>query len=72
MDNAEAYVKHVVRHVVTECAEDLAFFNSHVDKQLTARLTTLVEQPFARVSYCEAVQLLQVPARMRSPRCVPR
>jgi hypothetical protein len=59
MDNAEAYVKYVVNHVRTHNAEDLAFFGSFVDKELLGRLTRLVEEPFARVSYTEAVGLLQ-------------
>ena len=59
MDNAEAYVKYVVKHVQESCAEDLAFFGSFVDKELLGRLEKLVEQPFARVTYTEAVELLQ-------------
>ena len=59
MDNAEAYVKYVVKHVQESCAEDMAFFGSFVDKELLGRLEKLVEQPFARVTYTEAVELLQ-------------
>jgi len=59
MDNAEAYVKYVVRHVLDTCAADLAFFGQHVDKGLLTRLTKLVDEPFARVSYSEAIELLQ-------------
>jgi asparaginyl-tRNA synthetase len=59
MDNAEAYVKYVVGHVMEHCSADLTFFGSFVDKELLPRLTKLVEQPFARVSYTEAVELLQ-------------
>jgi len=59
MDNAEAYVKYVVNHVLQTCAEDVAFFNSFVDKELSSRLSKLVSEDFARVSYTEAVELLQ-------------
>merc|ERR1719453_724792 len=44
---------------MNECSSDIEFFSSMVDKELEARLTKLVEQPFARVSYSEAVELLQ-------------
>ena len=59
MDNAEKYVKYVVGHVMKECASDMGFFSSFVDKELSGRLTRLVEEPFARVTYTEAVEMLQ-------------
>ncbi|TFJ87667.1 hypothetical protein NSK_001017 [Nannochloropsis salina CCMP1776] len=59
MRNAEAYVKAIVRHVLKECEEDLAFFEKFYDKTLMARLKTLVSESFARVEYTEAVRLLQ-------------
>jgi len=59
IDNAERFVKHVVKHALETCPDDLAFFNSFYDKTLLTRLNKLVEQPFARVEYSEAVSLLQ-------------
>ncbi|EKX34562.1 asparaginyl-tRNA synthetase [Guillardia theta CCMP2712] len=59
MENAEAYVKFVVKHALETCGEDLAFFNQMYDKTLLERLKDLVEKPFAKVSYSEAVELLQ-------------
>merc|ERR1719201_807521 len=59
MDNAEAYVKHVVNHVLATCAPDLDFFNSFVDKGLKERLAAVASKPFARVSYTEAVGMLR-------------
>jgi len=59
MANAEAFVKHVVGHVLEHCAEDLRFFQQFFDKGLTARLERVRDQPFARVEYREAVALLQ-------------
>ena len=59
MDNAEAYVKYVVRHVLDTCASDLTVFTNFVDKTLVERLTKLVEEDFVRVSYGEAIELLQ-------------
>ena len=59
MDNAEAYVKHTVKYVMEKCVNDLAFFEKFMDKSLNARLSKLVENPFVRIPYREAVKLLQ-------------
>jgi asparaginyl-tRNA synthetase len=59
MDNAEAYVKHVVGHVLERSAEDMAFFGQFVDKGLPARLEALIREPFARVRYADAVEMLR-------------
>ena len=59
MDLAEELVKHVVADVIDNCAEDLELFCKFVDKGLRERLDFVRERPFARVSYTEAVELLQ-------------
>ncbi|HTX65191.1 MAG TPA: asparagine--tRNA ligase [Opitutaceae bacterium] len=58
MELAEAFVKHLIRDVRTHCAEDLELFAKFVDKGLLARLDFVLERPFQRVSYTEAVELL--------------
>jgi asparaginyl-tRNA synthetase len=55
--NAEAYVKYVVKHVLDTCPEDMQFFNDMNDKTLLERLDAVVNTPFARVTYPEAIQL---------------
>jgi asparaginyl-tRNA synthetase len=59
MDNAEELVKHVVGHVLDSCQEDLQFFQKFFDPDLTQRLADLVQQPFARVPYRDAVAYLR-------------
>ena len=59
MDNAENMLRFVVKHVLENCQEDLAFFNKFYDKQLLKRLQKVVDQPFVRVSYRDAVAYLQ-------------
>jgi asparaginyl-tRNA synthetase len=59
MDNAEGMVKFVVKHVLDSCDEDLTFFNKFYDKELKTRLTKVVDQPFARVAYRDAIGFLQ-------------
>lgn len=59
MGNAEQFVKYVVQHALKECTADLDFFQQFMDKNLKTRLQDLVDKPFARVSYTEAIALLQ-------------
>ena len=58
MDLAEAFVKHLIRDIRTHCAEDLELFAKFVDKELLARLDFVLERPFQRISYTDAVELL--------------
>ena len=55
----EAMVKHIIRRVMERCPDDLAFFNSFVDKGLLERLEHVVSSDFGRVTYTEAVKLLK-------------
>ena len=59
MDNAEAMLKSVVQHVLEQCSSDLAFFQKFYEKNLMERLERVVSEPFARVSYREAIGYLQ-------------
>uniref|UniRef100_A0A7S2MHU0 asparagine--tRNA ligase n=1 Tax=Octactis speculum TaxID=3111310 RepID=A0A7S2MHU0_9STRA len=59
MDNAENFVKFVVSQALAKCRDDLDFFNQFYDKSLIERLQRVVNEPFARVSYREAISLLQ-------------
>lgn len=59
MDLAEDLTREVVRRVLRRCAQDIDLFNRYVDTSLLDRLSTLVNEPFARVSYTEAVEILQ-------------
>lgn len=56
---AEDMVKSVVAYVLQHCPSELEFFNQFFDKTLLQRLTTLVETDFGRISYTDAVALLE-------------
>jgi len=58
MDIAEAYLKFVVQYVFDQCSEDLEFFDKWVEKGLINRLKNVVQTPFKRLTYTEAVDLL--------------
>ncbi len=59
MQLAEDMVRYVTKHVMTHCAADLELFCKFVDKALQERLDTILNQPFGRVSYTEAIGILQ-------------
>ncbi len=59
MDNAEAMLKYVIRAVMERCPGELAMLNKFVDKGLLERLEHVAGSDFARVSYTEAVQILE-------------
>ena len=59
MDNAEAMIKSVVGHLLTTCTDELNFFNSFYDKELLNKLNKLVKDEFVRVSYTDAVKILE-------------
>ncbi len=59
MDTAEAMAKSVIHQVLDTCPDEMAFFNQFFDKTLLERLTALVDSEFARVSYTDAVALLE-------------
>jgi len=59
MTCAEEYLAYCVRWALEHCGNDLEFFNQWVDKSLLERLEQLVEGGYRRVSYTEAIDLLQ-------------
>ena len=59
IDVAEALIRHLVSDVLENCPDEIDFFNRFVDKTLRERLEHVVAKPFVRVSYTEAVEILQ-------------
>ncbi|MGN1095252.1 MAG: asparagine--tRNA ligase, partial [Eubacteriales bacterium] len=59
MELAEAMTKYVINHVLTACAPELEFFNKFVDNTLLERLHNIVNNDFARVTYTDAIKLLE-------------
>ncbi len=59
MDLAEEFVKAMAGVMLERCAEDLSFFSRFVDKQVESRMRFVVERPFQRLSYREAVEILR-------------
>jgi len=63
MELGEAFIKAMARYVQEHCAEDLSLFTKFVDKGLPERLRFVVERPFVRVPYAEAVEILKKSGR---------
>ncbi|MFV0339097.1 MAG: asparagine--tRNA ligase [Parachlamydiaceae bacterium] len=59
MDNAEGYLKFVLKYVLENCPEDMQFFDKHVSNGLVERLRHVVDTPFERTSYTFAVRILE-------------
>ena len=59
MDTAEAMIKYIISDVMERCPDEMAFFNSFVDKGLVERLRHVASSDFARVSYTDAIELLK-------------
>ncbi|RMG38657.1 MAG: asparagine--tRNA ligase [Planctomycetota bacterium] len=59
MDLAEEFIKYVIRRVQQRCADDLEFFNQRIDNTLSDTLANITENRFVRLSYTEAVEILQ-------------
>jgi len=58
MDLAEDFLKYLINNTLDNCQEDLEFLNKMVDKELLERLRFVVEHPFERKSYTEAIEIL--------------
>jgi asparaginyl-tRNA synthetase len=59
MDLAEDFVKYLITHALDNCIDDLEFLNKMYDKKLIARLGSIVENDFRRLSYTEAIDILE-------------
>ncbi len=56
---AEDMLKYIIKYVLAEAPEEMEFFNKFVDKGLIERLNGVIGSDFARVTYTEAVKLLE-------------
>jgi asparaginyl-tRNA synthetase len=59
MDLAEQIVKYLIYDIQSTCQEELGLFAKFVDKDLNSRLDFVIERPFQRITYTDAVDLLR-------------
>ena len=55
---AERLLKSVTQRVLNDCETDLGFFQQRIDNTVLERLTNIVDQPFVRVTYSDAIDIL--------------
>ena len=56
---AEDFLKHLSRHVLDNCQEDMEFFNKWYADSTIATLEGIASSEFERITYTEAVKLLE-------------
>jgi asparaginyl-tRNA synthetase len=56
---AEEFLKYIFKYVLENCTEDLEFFNQWIDKSLLDNAQNIINHEFARVTYTEAINLLE-------------
>ena len=59
MDLAEEFVKYLIVDARKHCREEMELFARFVDKELLARLDFVIDRPFQRITYADAVDLLK-------------
>ncbi|NCC13500.1 MAG: asparagine--tRNA ligase, partial [Spirochaetia bacterium] len=59
MEIAEAFLKYLFKTVLEKCSEDMAFFSKFVESGMEETLRTIVDTPFAHLTYTEAVKELE-------------
>lgn len=59
MDLAEEMMKYLVNYILKECPEEIEFFNKFIDDSLQQRLKDLASAKFKRITYTEAIEILE-------------
>jgi asparaginyl-tRNA synthetase len=55
---AEALLKYIFKAVLDERADDMAFFEERIEKGVIAKLQAIVDTPFVRMDYGDAIKVL--------------
>nr|WP_320037391.1 asparagine--tRNA ligase [uncultured Bacteroides sp.] len=59
MQLAEDFIKFCVKWALDNCIEDIQFLNNMFDKELIARLQSVLDDEFVRLPYTEGVKILE-------------
>lgn len=59
MELAEDMIKFIFRYVLDNAPEEMEFFNNFIDKTVIERLTNVINSDFERITYTEAVKILE-------------
>ncbi|MBR4136253.1 MAG: asparagine--tRNA ligase [Bacteroidales bacterium] len=58
MDLAEDFIKYLVQYALDNNMDDLRFLNDMFDKELINRLESVLKEPFVRLDYTSAIDIL--------------
>lgn len=58
LDFIEAQIKYVVTQLINQHLDDLEFFDKYVEKGLVEMLRGVIETPFSRLKYVDAIETL--------------
>jgi asparaginyl-tRNA synthetase len=56
---AERLLKYILKAVLEERPDDMAFFEERIEKGIIAKLQGIVDKPFVRMDYTEAIRILE-------------
>ena len=59
MDIEEDMLKYIVKYVLDHCSDEMAFFDSFVEKGLLDKLHKLLESKFTRISHHDVIKILK-------------
>ncbi|MDE6585210.1 MAG: asparagine--tRNA ligase [Clostridia bacterium] len=59
IENAEDFIKSIIRDVIANCPDELAFFNERTEKGLIEKLKNVVESDFVKLKYTDAIDILK-------------
>ncbi len=60
MDLAEDFLKYLISYLIENCSDDLEFLQKMYDTELIERLNFVISNKFERLSYTQAIEILQV------------
>ena len=56
---AEDFIKSIIRSVLENCPDEMAFFDQWTEKGIVGKLTKVINSDFGRIDYTDAVKLLE-------------
>lgn len=60
---AEDFIKSIIRDTVSQCGDEIEFFDRWVEKGLIDKLTHVMNSDFGRISYTDAIEVLKKSGR---------
>lgn len=59
MELAESFIRYLLKWALEKCGEDLQFFDKRIKPNLIKTLQHVVDTPFVKITYTEAIQELE-------------